>query len=105
MRELLREWASGAGYRVHSRAALGARIEPDVNLVVVDLVDLPTRGSWIVSQVKRLSPAAAVVGISTQLTRALSAGALQALVPGLAALCPKPCSRGELLAAVAQALA
>ena len=104
MRALVREWTAAAGYRVHVRAGPGAHGDADVNLVIVDLCDLPTRGAATVSRIKKLYPAAGVLGLSTQASRAIRGGVLQALAPGLAALLPKPCARGELLAAAAAVL-
>ena len=104
MRALVREWAAMAGYRVHVRASPGAHGDADVNLVIVDLCDLATRGAATVSRVKKLFPAAGVLGLSTQASRPIAGRVLESLAPGLAALLPKPCARGELLAAVAGAL-
>jgi CheY-like chemotaxis protein len=104
MRALVHEWFAGAGYRVAGRAAPGLQGDADVSLVVVDLRDLATRGAATVSRVKTLFPAAAVLGLSTQVSRPPSAALREKLAPGLAALCPKPCTRAELLAAAGAAL-
>jgi len=104
MRALVHEWFAGAGYRVAARAAPGLQGDADVRLVVVDLRDLATRGAATVSRVKKLFPAAAVLGLSTQVSRPSSAALRESLAPGLAALYPKPCTRGELLAAAGAAL-
>jgi DNA-binding response OmpR family regulator len=104
MRALVQEWLAGAGYAARGRAAPGASGEADVALVVLDLCDLPATGAAAVGRVKTLFPAAAVLGLSTQASRPIAAAVLDGLAPGLAALLPKPCSRTELLAAVAEAL-
>ena len=105
MRALVREWIAAAGYRVNDRVGSAAHGDADVSLVIVDLCDLPTRGAATVSRVKKLYPAAGVLGLSTQVSRPIRGGMLHALAPGLAALLPKPCTRSELLAAVVCVLA
>jgi DNA-binding NarL/FixJ family response regulator len=102
MRALVLEWLAGAGYR--ARGAPAPMPQADVGLVVLDLCDLPARGLAAVRRAKALFPAAAVLGLSTRVSGPLPAAARDALVPGLAALLPKPCTRAGLLAAVALAL-
>ena len=104
MRALVGEWAREAGHVVRERAQVGAHGGADVNLVVVDLCDLATRGAATVSRVQKLFPAAVVVGLSTRAARPMSRDACATIAPGLAALIPKPCTRAELMGAVAEAL-
>ncbi len=103
MRTLLSEWLSDEGHRVRARAGVGTSARGDVDLVVVDLPDLPTRGAGTVRRVKLLHPGAAVIGLSTQLRHALAGDSRPARALGVDRLVAKPSTRGELLAAVADA--
>lgn len=104
MRTLLSEWLAGAGYRVHARAAIGPAATAGVDLVVVNLLNLPAQGAETIRRVKTLYPGAALIGVSTQLSRTPAAGSRQARALGVSRLVSKPCTRGELLEAVAGAL-
>ncbi len=104
MRTLFCEWLEAEGYRVQGRSARGAAVEPGIDLVIVDLLNLPTQGAEAVRQVRTIYPGAALIGISTQMTRTLGADAAQARTLGVSALVGKPCTRGELLAAVLDAV-
>lgn len=104
MRSLFCEWLEAEGYRVQGRSARALAMEPGVDLVIVDLLNLPTQGAETVRQVRTIYPGAALIGISTQMSRTLGAGAAQARALGVSALVAKPCARGELLAAVVGAI-
>lgn len=104
MRTLFCEWLDAAGYRVRGRSERTARVEEGVDLVIVDLPNLPTQGADAVRQVGGAYRGAAVIGISTQLSRTLAADSPQARAFGVRALVTKPCTRGELLTAVAGAI-
>ncbi|MDB6000641.1 MAG: response regulator receiver [Rhizobacter sp.] len=101
MRTLFCEWLTAQGYRVQTRSSV---LQPDVDVVIVNLSNLPSQGAETVGQVKQLYPNAAVVATSTQLSRSLPRDSGQARSLGVVRLVPKPCSRNELLYAVADAL-
>lgn len=104
MRTLLCEWLDAEGYRVQGRSARAAAVVSGVDLVIVDLLNLPTQGAQAVQHARTIYPGAALIGISTQLSRTLGAGAVQARALGVGALVAKPCARDELLAAVVGAI-
>ena len=104
MRTLFCEWLAAEGYRVQGRGVRAAAVEPGVDLVIVDLLNLPTQGAEAVRLVRNVYPGAALIGISTQMSRSLGADAAQARMLGVCALVGKPCARCELLAAVAGAV-
>ncbi|KQP20416.1 hypothetical protein ASF45_21740 [Pseudorhodoferax sp. Leaf265] len=104
MRALFCEWLQAEDYRVQGRSARGAAVEPGIDLVIVDLLNLPTQGAEAVRLVRTIYPGAALIGISTQMSRTLGADAAQARALGVSALVAKPCARDELLAAVADAI-
>lgn len=103
MRALLVEWLAGEGYRVRAHAGIGAALE-GVDAVVVNLPCLPTRGAETIRQVRSLYAGAALIGLSTRASAAAAGAGREARGLGLAWLVAKPCSRLELLAAVAGAI-
>ncbi len=104
MRALLCEWLAGEGYRVQAHASIGAAVKTGVDAVVVDLSNLQVQGVEIVRHVKRVYAGSALIGISTQVGESRASHSRQARALGLARLVPKPCSRLELLTAVATAI-
>jgi DNA-binding response OmpR family regulator len=104
LRSLFKEWLSASDYRVWFRSEVPANREADVNLVIVDLRNLPTQAGAKVSNLKNAFPVAQVIGVSTQLTRAMSGGSSLARTLGVNCLLPKPCTHDELLAAAREAL-
>jgi DNA-binding response OmpR family regulator len=104
LRSLFKEWLSASDYRVWFRSEVPANREADVNLVIVDLRNLPTQAGAKVSHVKNAFPVAQVIGVSTQLTRAMPGDSSLARALGVDFLLPKPCTHGELLAAAREAL-
>lgn len=100
MRTLLTEWLRDDGYRVRSRSGMGASVVDGVDLLVIDLLDLPGQGTTTVDRARKLYPKAAVIGISTQLSRTLAPDSSQARALSVDRLVSKPCSRWELLDAV-----
>jgi len=105
LRALLAEWLTSAGYRVREGTLQDADNEEAVDLVVFDLPQLRTYGATLTSRVRAAFPGAALLGLSTQLRESLSSASALVRALGLSALLAKPCSRLELLAAVATALA
>jgi len=104
MRTLLSEWLASDGHLVRARAQVGASARSGVDLVVVDLHNWPRQGAETVHRVKSLHPGAALIGISTQLSRTVAGESRQARAIGVHRLVSKPCSRRELLDAVAGAV-
>jgi CheY-like chemotaxis protein len=104
MRTLFSEWLGAEGYGVRGRSERAGQAESGVDLVIVDLVNLPARGLAAVQQVASTYPGAKLVGISTQLSRTLPADSPQARTLGVSGLVAKPCTREELLAAVIGAI-
>lgn len=97
LRTLFREWLAQVPYRVLDRFNVAASSPLDVNLVLVDLRNLRKEAGVTISQVKRAYPNAQVIGLSTQLTRAMYEDSPLAGVLGVKALLPKPCGQEELL--------
>ena len=104
MRALLCEWLAGEGYRVQAYAYVGVTVKTGVDAVVVDLSNLQLQGTEIVRHVKSLYVGSALIGISTQAGESRASHSGQARALGLARLVPKPCSRLELVTAVAAAI-
>lgn len=114
MRVLISEWLAGEGHEVRSLprhdAASGHNNMHDTaaDLVVLDLPHPRSRSgetARALQAVHAAFPQAAVIGISTQLARSLGRDSDVARTLGVKQLLPKPCSRDELLGAVAAALA
>ncbi|MDB5820353.1 MAG: response regulator receiver [Rhizobacter sp.] len=104
MRMLFCEWLEAEGLHVRGSRVRASVPQAGVDLVVVDLPNLATEAARAVQQVVDIYPGAALIGISTQLSRTLPAGSRQARALGVSSLVNKPCTRAELLAAVAAAI-
>ena len=108
MRTLISEWLAAEGHEVISMSRPGgARGGPVVDLVILDLPQLRSHGSEITQVVKEVGlayPSASVIGISTRLGRSLDARSGAARAFGVDRVLAKPCSRDELLGAVADIL-
>jgi len=107
MRVLISEWLASEGHEVRSLPRLGDASDDTVDLVILDLAHPRSRSgetARAVQAVRTAHPRSSVIGISTQVGRSLGSdsGAAQAL--GVSLLLAKPCSRDELLDAVAAAL-
>ncbi len=107
MRELIAEWLEEEGYEVRALASVyTSRAGDDLSaeLVVVDLVNLRSQAAQAIDAVRARFPAATVIGVSTQAGRSLgtNSGIIGDL--GLVSLLAKPCERGELVDAVAEAI-
>lgn len=104
MRTLFCEWLEAEGYGVRGRSERAPAVETGIDLVILDLLNLPTQGAEAVRQARNTYPGAMLMGISTQLSRMLPADSPQARSLGVRGLVAKPCTRDELLAAVACAI-
>src|SRR4051812_23001913 len=107
MRMLLCEWLTAEGHRVdsaHRHDAAQDAPEDPARLVVLDLPRPRTDAAataLLVRSVRHAFRHAQVLGVSTQLARSLGAGSEVARALGVQALLAKPCTRQELLRAVA----
>lgn len=107
MRTLICEWLLGEGYAVQALPARGTWDTSQaaaVDLVIVDVPDFHERGADTVRAVRASYPHAALIGLSTRLGRSLRSDSNPARALGLRRLVAKPCARGELLDAVADAI-
>jgi DNA-binding response OmpR family regulator len=104
MRALISEWLRTEGYGVHEISRIDDARARDVDLVVVNLENLHLDGADYVQRVKKIYATAALIGMSTQVSRTLAAGSERARRLGLARLISKPCRSSELLSAVADTI-
>ncbi|MDM0005100.1 hypothetical protein QTI51_14630 [Variovorax sp. J22G73] len=112
MRVLICEWLAGEGHEVRSLprhgGAANAPTDTTVDLVVLDLPHPRSRAAdnlRTVQAVHAAWPHAAVIGISAQLARSLGGDSEVSRALGASRLLAKPCTREELLGAVAATLA
>jgi CheY-like chemotaxis protein len=104
MRTLICEWLRGEGYVVRGLPVEEAGLASGADLVIVDVPNLRSRGADTVRAVRARYPQSALIGLSTQLGRSLHSDSNPARALGLQRLVAKPCARGELLDAVADAI-
>jgi CheY-like chemotaxis protein len=104
MRTLISEWLHAEGYRVRAESHIVDERRTDVDLVVVNLGNLHLDGIETVRRVRRTYANAALIGVSTQVSRTLAVDSEQAQTLGLARLVSKPCRSSELLGAVMDAI-
>ncbi|MDM0027446.1 hypothetical protein [Variovorax saccharolyticus] len=111
MRVLISEWLAGEGHQVRSLprhdAASGTVTDDAVDLVILDLPHPRSRSgeaAHAVQVVHAAYPQAAVIGISTLIGRSLGIDSGASRTLGVSRLLAKPCTREELLGAVAAAL-
>lgn len=100
MQALIAEWLTQAGYRVEALRSATAAPASDVDLLIVDLPKLRAGDAL---DVHACYPGVPVIGLSAQLARSLPARSERAKSLGVVALLSKPCTAGELLAAVVDA--
>ena len=100
MRTLICEWLTAEGYRVRSLAAADGRSAGDADLVIVNVLDLRSRGTQTLREVQAMYPQSALIGMSTQLGRSLSGDSALARSLGVRRLVAKPFGRDEMLASV-----
>lgn len=100
MQALIAEWLTQAGYRVEASRGGAATPASDVDLLIVDLPKLRAGDAL---DVHACYPGVPVIGLSAQLARSLPASSERAKSLGVVALLSKPCTVGELLAAVVDA--
>lgn len=116
MRVLISEWLNSEGHDVRSLlrhggpfdAAVDAVVDVAVDLVVLDLPHPRSRAEETVRAVHAVHnayPHSSIIGISTQVPRSLGSDSDVARALGVSRLLAKPCTRDELLGAVAATLA
>ncbi len=105
LRALLAEWLMSAGYSVREASLRDLATGEAVELLVIDLPRPRLNGAAVVACLRAAHPAAALLGLSTQLRESLPPHSPLVRELGLHRLLAKPCSRQELLAAAAEALA
>jgi CheY-like chemotaxis protein len=104
MQALIAEWLTQAGYGVEVSRGGAATPLTGVALVIADLPRLREGDAPHVRALRARYPGAPVIGLSAQLARSLPGSSDRAQALGMAALLSKPCSAGELLDAVADAI-
>jgi len=106
LRALLVEWLVVAGH-ADARAVAPGELGADLGGGWVELVviDLPRKSPRVLlGRVRAAWPDAGLLGLSTQVRASLPPASPVVRELGLVGLLAKPCSREELLAAVAEAL-
>ena len=104
MQALIAEWLTQAGYGVEVSRGGAAMPLAAVALVIADLPKLREGDAPQVRALQARYPGAPVIGLSAQLARSLPGSSDRAQALGVAALLSKPCTAGELLAAVADTI-
>lgn len=110
MRMLISEWLAGEGHDVRSLPRHDATPDDTVELVILDLPRPrapgigTTHAALAVQAVHAAFPHSSVIGISTRLGRSLGGDSDVARALGVNRLLAKPCTREELLGAVAATL-
>lgn len=107
MRLLISEWLASEGHEVRALARPDAVRDETVDLVVLDLPEPRARDGEAARAVRAMQaayPHAGVIGMSTRLGHSLGGESQAARALGVDRLLAKPCSRDELLYAVAAAV-
>jgi len=99
MRALLKEWLSGAGYRVREAAPGGVQCGVAEDLVIAS-VYMPKHAGAQLREVQAAHPGTPLIAISGQFRSGLSAGGTTAQMLGVQLVLAKPLNRGDLLEAV-----
>ena len=104
MRTLVIKWLQDEGHDVRALgvADIAGGIDWQAELIVVDLVDLRGRASDRIREAHRRFPNAAIVGLSTELSRSLGPLSPVTRSLGVHHLLAKPLGRDELLQALAE---
>jgi DNA-binding response OmpR family regulator len=98
MRGLLKEWLTGAGYRVGAATLCGPPCLAD--LVIVNIGMPKHLGSRVTDEIRAAHPRTPIIAISAQFRADLSTAGTTAQSLGVAQVIAKPLSRDTLLAAV-----
>lgn len=100
MRGLLREWLTGAGYRVRAGALCGPLSHGEADLVIVNIGMPKLAGVRVADEIRAAHPGTPMIGISAQFRADLSTAGTTAQSLGVAQVIAKPLTRDALLAAV-----
>jgi CheY-like chemotaxis protein len=104
MQALIAEWLAPAGYRVEALKRSATTPMAGVDLVIIDVPNLRAGDALHMRALRASYPGARVIGLSAQLGRSLPGSSDRALALGVTALLSKPCTSGELLDAVGDAI-
>jgi DNA-binding response OmpR family regulator len=112
MRALVCEWLDAEGYDVRcaaraeavAEAVVEAVVDEGCGLVIVNILDFRAQGASTLRKVRSMVPDAALIVLSTQLSRSLASDSELARELRVSRLVAKPFSRAELLDAVAEAV-
>jgi len=99
-RTLIREWLSGAGYRVHQGTLRDPNRNYTVDLVIVSVYMPKQAGAELIRDIQAALPGAPMIAISGQFRAGLSAGGATAQSLGVQQVIAKPLIHRDLLEAV-----
>jgi DNA-binding response OmpR family regulator len=100
MHGLLREWLTGAGYRVSNGIPWGSPPHVEADLVIANIEMPKHMGSCMAEKIRAAHPGVPIIAISAQFRADLSTTGTTARTLGVAQVMAKPLSRDALLAAV-----
>jgi CheY-like chemotaxis protein len=100
MRGLLREWLTGAGYRVNAVTLCSPMLKLEADLVIVDIEMPKHTGSRVADTIRAAYPGTPIIAISAQFRAGLSTAGTIAHSLGVAQVIAKPLTRDALLGAV-----
>jgi CheY-like chemotaxis protein len=100
MRGLLREWLTGAGYRVSAVTLCSPLSRLEADLVIVDIEMPKHTGSSVADRIRAAYPGTPIIAISAQFRAGLSTAGTIAHSLGVAQVIAKPLTRDALLGAV-----
>jgi CheY-like chemotaxis protein len=100
MRSLLKEWLSGAGYRVSAVGPGEPSPGTGTDLVIVSIYMPKNGGAQLVRQIQAAHPGVPVIALSGQFRSGLSTVGATAQALGVHQVIAKPLSRGDLLDAI-----
>jgi DNA-binding response OmpR family regulator len=96
-RNLLQEWLSQAGYRVHAGRLRDAGVDRPADLVIVDVYMPKQAGAQCVRDIQAAHPNTPIVAISGQFRYGLHANGATAQTLGATQVIAKPLNRSDLL--------
>ena len=100
MRDLLAEWLTAAGYRVHAVPRVDGATLPPADVVIVDVYMPRHLGVERLGSTRKSFPGVPIIAISGQFRAGVDCSGPAARALGVDGVIPKPCGREALLAAV-----